>query len=58
MKQLFVLTIRDSIHLTKNLASGTLEDVQTGQESSFQSAMELLTLLERIVAIARSNEDR
>ncbi len=39
------LTIRDTMHLETNIASGTLEDVQIGQELNFQSVMELLSLL-------------
>lgn len=46
VKQVFVLTIRDAIHFRGNLASGTLEDVQTGQESGSRSGIDLLSLPE------------
>jgi hypothetical protein len=54
MKHLFVLTLRGTLHLETNMASGTLEDVQTGEEFSFGSAMDLLSLLEQIVRMATS----
>lgn len=50
MKHLFVLAIRDVVSLESNKAKGQLENVETGEEISFNSALELMTLLERITA--------
>ena len=54
MKHVFVLTIRNAIHVKTKRVSGTLEDAQTGQEFSFGSVKELLTLVEQIVTMATS----